>query len=68
MSTMEQVPDVESGREVSIVYNAGPCRISALGVVLQKGMAGDYIKVKNKSSGKIVLARVVDESAVAVDP
>lgn len=67
-STMEQIPDVESGREVSIVYNAGVCRIATQGVVLQKGMAGDYIKVKNKSSGKIVLARVVDESAVVVDP
>ncbi len=68
MSTMELIPDVESGKEVSIVYNAGLCRISAQGVVLQKGMAGDYIKVKNKSSGKIVLARVVDNTAVAVDP
>lgn len=67
-STMELVPDVESGREVSIVYTHGMCRISAQGVILQKGMAGDYVKVKNKSSGKIVLARVVDGSAVAVDP
>lgn len=68
MSTMELVPDVESGREVSIVYTNGLCRISAQGVILQKGMAGDYVKVKNKSSGKIVLARVVDKSAVTVDP
>jgi len=68
MSTMEPIPDVESGKEVSIVYSSGNCRISAQGVVLQKGMAGDYIKVKNKASGKIVLARVIDNTAVAVDP
>jgi len=68
MSTMEPIPDVESGKEVSIVYSSGNCRISAQGVVLQKGMTGDYIKVKNKASGKIVLARVIDNTAVAVDP
>jgi flagella basal body P-ring formation protein FlgA len=31
-------------------------------------MAGDYVKVKNKGSGKIILARVVDGAAVAVGP
>lgn len=64
---VELIPDVEPGREVAIVYTNGLCRISATGVVMQEGMAGDYIKVKNKSSGKMVIARVVDPGAVAVD-
>ncbi len=64
---VELIPDVEPGREVAIVYTDGLCRISATGVVMQEGMAGDYIKVKNKSSGKVVIARVVDPGAVAVD-
>ena len=53
---------------LSFVYIDGLCRITATGVALQSGMAGDYVKVKNKGSGKIILARVVDGTAVAVDP
>lgn len=65
---IERIPDVVSGRDVSIVYNDGLCSISAVGRALQSGMAGDYIKVKNKSSGKVVLARIIDNSVVAIDP
>lgn len=68
LSAVEPVPDIEVGREVSIVYNDGLCNIAAPGQVLQNGWQGDYIKVKNKASGKIILARVVDDTAVAVDP
>ena len=67
-SAIEPIPDIEAGRELSIVYIDGLCRITAAGVALQSGMAGDYVKVKNKGSGKIILARVVDGTAVAVDP
>lgn len=65
---LEQVPDIENGRDVTIVYIDGLCRISADGRTLQAGQAGDYIRVKNKGSGKIILARVIDATAVAVDP
>lgn len=65
---LEAIPDIEFGRDVSIVYSDGLCRISAEGKALASGLAGEYIKVKNKSSGKIILARIVDATAVAVDP
>jgi flagella basal body P-ring formation protein FlgA len=65
---LERIPDVEHGRDVAIVYTEGMCRISADGRTMQAGQAGEYIKVKNKSSGKIILARVIDATAVAVDP
>ncbi len=65
---LEPIPDVEFGRDVAIVYSDGLCRISTEGKALQAGLAGEYIKVKNKSSGKIILARIVDATAVAVDP
>ena len=67
-AAVEPIPDVEAGNEVVIIYDDGLCRISAAGVVLQSGMAGAYVKVKNKASNKIIVARVVDETAVAVDP
>jgi flagella basal body P-ring formation protein FlgA len=67
-AAIEPIPDVEPGREVSIVYVDGLCRITAAGVTLQSGRAGEYVKVKNKASNKVIVARVVDETAVAVDP
>ncbi len=67
-STVETPPDVEAGQEVTIVYADSRCRITVPGRVLQKGSHGDYIKVKNSSSGKIIVARVVDQNAVEVDP
>lgn len=65
---LEQIPDIDNGRDVTIIYNEGMCRISADGRALQAGLAGEYIRVRNKSSGKIILARVVDATAVVVDP
>lgn len=64
---VESFPDIERGHEVAIVYTDGLCRISATGVAMQEGVAGEYIKVKNRSSGKMVIARVIDAGAVAVD-
>lgn len=65
---VEPVPDLESGREVTIVYNDGLCQITAPGVAMGTGSAGDYIKVRNTTSGKVLVARVVDATAVAIDP
>jgi flagella basal body P-ring formation protein FlgA len=65
---VEPVPDIDVGREVTIVYSDGLCRITARGTAMQAGTAGDYIKVKNKAGGKIILVRVIDEGAVALDP
>lgn len=67
-SAVEPIPDVETGRDVSITFVEGPVQITAAGIAMQSGMAGDYIKVKNKQSGKIVMARVVDNALVAIDP
>ncbi|UCC43445.1 MAG: flagellar basal body P-ring formation protein FlgA [Candidatus Zixiibacteriota bacterium] len=63
---VEPVPDIEVGREVTIIFDDGMCCITVPGRPLQSGCIGDLVKVKNKSSGKIVTARVVDGSTVAV--
>lgn len=65
---IEPVPDVESGRETLIIYNDGLCRVTAPGEALQPGIVGDYIRVRNKATKKIITARVIDDRAVAVDP
>jgi flagella basal body P-ring formation protein FlgA len=66
--SIELIPDIEPGREVTIVYVDGFCRVTSKGMAMQRGMVGDYVKVKNKASGKTVIARVVDAAAVAIDP
>lgn len=66
-AAVEAIPEAIYGQEIRIIYLSGGCRISTAGIVMQDGFAGDYIKVKNKSSKKIIVARVVDHSAVTVD-
>lgn len=68
LGAIEPIPDIELGAEMQIVYDDGLCRVTAPGVALQSGLAGEYIKVKNKATNKIIMARVIDDSAVAVGP
>ncbi|UCG61963.1 MAG: flagellar basal body P-ring formation protein FlgA [Candidatus Zixiibacteriota bacterium] len=65
---LEPIPDVERGHETLIVYNDGLCRVTAPGQALQSGLTGEYIKVKNKATNKVIVARIVDDNVVAVDP
>ena len=67
-AALEPIPDIESGMETTIVYTDGLFKITASGIALQTGIAGDYIKVKNKTTKKIIIARVVDKRFVAIDP
>jgi flagella basal body P-ring formation protein FlgA len=64
---IEAIPDVEVGTEVTIVLSASLLRITAPGRCLQSGSAGEEVKVKNKATGKVLKARVIDSSSVAVD-
>lgn len=65
---LEAVPDIERGHETLIVYDDGFCKVTAPGMALQSGLSGDYIKVKNKATNKIIVARIIDDNSVAVDP
>lgn len=65
---LEVIPDLERGMAMTIVYNDGLCRITAPGIALQSGSSGDLIKVKNKSTNKILVARIVDDKSVSVGP
>ncbi len=64
---LEQIPDVERGRGLTIVYQTGLCRVTAAGEAMQTGVTGDYIKVRNKATKKIITARVMDGTEVIVD-
>lgn len=65
---IESIPAIKLHQAIHLVYVNGLCRVTSQGEALQDGRVGDFIKVKNKSSGKIIVARVVDETAVSVGP
>ena len=65
---LEKIPDIMSGSETTIVYLSSAFKITADGVALQSGSEGDFIRVKNKTSNKIIVARIIDSDHVAIDP
>jgi len=65
-SAIEPVPDIDVGREVSIVFDNGPCVITAPGRALQSGRIGDRVKIKNTATGKVIYARVQSSRIVSV--
>jgi len=57
---------VVNGAEVSLVYIDGGLSISAVGMALQDGAAGDFVKVRNDDSGVTVTGVVQPDGAVRV--
>jgi len=57
---------VEQGASVQVYFTAGALTISATGVTLQPGAAGDLVKVRNIDSGKIISGTVMADGTVRV--
>lgn len=57
---------VEQGASVQVYFTAGALTISAAGVTLQPGAAGDLIKVRNIDSGKIISGIVMADGTIKV--
>ncbi|EHH09807.1 flagella basal body P-ring formation protein FlgA [Mesorhizobium amorphae] len=57
---------VEQGAAVQIYFTAGGLTISASGVTLQPGAAGDLVKVRNVDSGKIISGTVMADGTIRV--
>ncbi|MBD3403641.1 flagellar basal body P-ring formation protein FlgA [candidate division GN15 bacterium] len=68
MRDIEAIPDVEAGNDVTIVFEDGPCTITALGKALETGYRGEIVRVRNSSSGKIITAEISDNNSVTVTP
>ena len=49
---------------VKILYSKGPIRIELLGMALQNGKSGDIIRVKNLSSNKVLVCKVLSNGVV----
>ena len=57
---------VEQGASVQVYFTAGALTISATGVTLQPGAAGDLIKIRNIDSGKIISGTVMADGTIKV--
>jgi flagella basal body P-ring formation protein FlgA len=57
---------VVNGAAVDLVYIDGDLSISAVGMALQDGAAGDFVKVRNDDSGVTVTGVVQPDGAVRV--
>jgi len=65
-SMFENVPVVNIGDKVDIVIEKGLIKVTAEGLVRQKGGVGDIIRVANLGSKKVVRVEVVDSVTVAL--
>lgn len=58
---------VKRGAPVRIVYERGPLSVSAMGYSEEDGVAGGLIRIRNVGSKKMLHARVIDDSVVAIE-
>ena len=57
---------VEQGTSVQVMFVSGPLTITATAVTLQSGAAGDFVRVRNIDSGKIVSGTVMADGSIRV--
>ncbi|MGA3207215.1 MAG: flagellar basal body P-ring formation chaperone FlgA [Syntrophales bacterium] len=64
---LKDVKTMKRGKMVKMVLESGPMMIVTFGICEEDGSRGDYIKIRNTSSNKMVYARVTDDSSVRVE-
>ena len=57
---------IEEDMQVKIIHHSTHISVQMEGIALENGQFGDWIKVKNIKSGRIILAKVVAEKKVNV--
>lgn len=60
-------PLVKRGDRIRLLAQKGFMRITVLGIAREKGFKGDFIRVENLESKRIVYGRVVDSNTVQVE-
>lgn len=63
----ETTPMIAKGDQVTIYLEAPRLSLQTVGEALQDGRYGDFIRIKNLGSDKVIRARVVKERLVQVD-
>jgi len=62
-----KTPIVKRGDRVRLIAEKGSMRITTPGVVRENGFKGNYVKVENMQSKKVVYGRVIDSHTVKVE-
>ncbi len=57
---------IQAGKQVTLKYEKGRLVATVLVIALESGAAGDYIRVRNEDSKKVITAKVVSEGLVEV--
>jgi flagella basal body P-ring formation protein FlgA len=63
---LEDRPILKKGDLVTILAENGRLVVRAKGTTMEKGKVGDTIRVKNVSSGREVMGKVLNSSTIAV--
>ena len=66
LTMLETPPTICKGDRVTIIAQKGPVQVSAKGLAQADGFMDEQIRVRNISSKRIVVGRIVDASTVAV--
>ena len=56
---------IEKDQEVTLVNHSGAVAVSMLGFAMENGQFGEWIKVKNANSSKIVRGRIINSKKIA---
>lgn len=66
-SLLEKPLIIKRGKPVSIVAKYGGIEVTVAGTALQNGSEGQFIRVQNTNSKKIITGKVVDETTVQIN-
>lgn len=64
---VEDVPLVNRGKRVRLLFHAGALRIEAAGEAREDGRAGDHVRVRNLESRRDLVGEVGEDGAVHVE-
>jgi flagella basal body P-ring formation protein FlgA len=59
-------PVLRNNDPVNIIYSSGTISLKTVGIALGAGAVGDMVKVKNTSSGAILLGQIINKNTVQV--
>jgi len=66
ISDISNPPVIKNNDPVNIVYSSGVINLKTTGVALGSGAVGDMIKVKNGTSGAVILGQIINKNTIQV--
>lgn len=66
LNDISSPPVLKNNDPVNIIYSSGVISLKTVGIALGTGAVGDMIKVKNTSSGAILLGQIINKNTVQV--